>query len=346
VTPVNDAPVGVADSYGMTQGGVLTVRVAEGVLANDSDVDHAAAALSAVSVSAASNGSVVMNANGSFSYTPTAQFSGVATFTYRVSDGALQSAPVTVTINVADTPDAPVAAGDSYTAVRNTPLVVSALAGGTTTEELMPYKAPDWRYFDSLVLASRNLGTAWRAEDFVENGDWKTGAGELGYGDGDEGTVINDNPDPAFNAGAGDKFAAYYFRRPLTVVNAFNITGVEVSVIYDDAAAFYINGGTGIRTSNLPDLATMPELAWDYFPTTNVSDNSTQTFTLPKRRPAMPPAQREAQAQVSVSTRNAWKHPVHVWSGRVAQTTLLPNSPPYRIVTSHPRSQRHWPGRT
>jgi VCBS repeat-containing protein len=281
VTPVNDAPVGVADSYGMTQGAVLTVPVAQGVLVNDNDVDHAAGALSAVSASTPSNGSVVMNANGSFSYTPTAQFSGAATFTYRVSDGALQSAPVTVTINVADTPDAPVAAGDSYTAVRNTPLVVSALAGGTTTEELMPYKAPDWRYFDSLVLASRNLGTAWRAEDFVENGDWKTGAGELGYGDGDEGTVINDNPDPAFNAAAGDKFAAYYFRRPLTVVNAFNITGVEVSVIYDDAAAFYINGGAGIRTSNLPSLAEMPELAWDYFPSTNVNDNSTQTFTLP-----------------------------------------------------------------
>ena len=52
-------------------------------------------------------------------------------------------------------------------------------------------------------------------------------------------------------------------------------------MLYDDALAFHLNGGSGYRTSNLPDLATLPELAWDYFPTTNVQDNATQTFNLP-----------------------------------------------------------------
>ena len=80
-------------------------------------------------------------------------------------------------------------------------------------------------------------------------------------------------------------------------------------------------------------------------PTTAAAQAAQDADALPAWE-QLTPAQREAQAQVSVSTRNAWKHPVHVWSGRVAQTTLLPNSPPYRIVTSHPRSQRHWPGRT
>jgi VCBS repeat-containing protein len=281
VTPVNDPPVGLADAYTTTQGAALTVNAADGVLKNDTDVDHPASALSAVSATTPGNGTVTLNANGSFTYTPTALFSGATTFTYRVSDGVAQSAPVTVTITVTDTPDPPVAVNDSYVAVRNTPLVVTALTGGSTTEEVLPYKAADWRYYDSLVLAERNLGTAWRSDAYTENANWKTGAAELGYGDGDEATVINDNPDPAFDSAAGDKFAAAYFRRRVNVANVFNVTSVEVSVIYDDALAFYLNGGPGNRTSNLPDLTTMPELAWDYFPQTNVNDNSTQTFSLP-----------------------------------------------------------------
>jgi VCBS repeat-containing protein len=68
-------------------------------LANDSDVDGDV--LSAVLVSTAQHGTLSLAANGSFTYTPTANFNGTDSFTYRANDGTVDSAPVTVTITVA-----------------------------------------------------------------------------------------------------------------------------------------------------------------------------------------------------------------------------------------------------
>ncbi len=280
VTAVNDLPLAVNDGPFITLQDVpLVVATAQGVLANDSDVESSL--LTAVLGNGPANGVLQLNPDGSFAFTPNSGFSGNTSFTYRAHDGTANSLPATVTIQVTDVPDAPVASNDSYTAVKNTALVVNATTGGTTTEELLPYQSAGWRYFDSLELANRNLGTLWRTEAYTETADWKTGAAELGYGDGNEATQIADNPDPAFDSGASDKFATSYFRRTVEVTDLFNITGVQLSVIYDDACAFYLNGSPGGRTGNLPDPVTLPELAWDYFPNVGSAEDSSETFNLP-----------------------------------------------------------------
>ena len=99
VTPVNDAPVAVNDGYTMNQGGVLTVP-ALGVLANDSDVDSGGLTAGSLTQPATGKGAVVLNADGSFVYTPPASFSGTATFTYKASDGVASSSAATVTVTV------------------------------------------------------------------------------------------------------------------------------------------------------------------------------------------------------------------------------------------------------
>ncbi len=107
VTAVNDAPVAASDSYVVSQDATLTIP-APGVLANDTDVEGQA--LSAVSPTAASNGTATLNANGSFTYTPNAGFTGSDSFTYRASDGSANSNVATVAITVTPTsppPDAP-----------------------------------------------------------------------------------------------------------------------------------------------------------------------------------------------------------------------------------------------
>ena len=279
VTPVNDLPIALGDGpYATVQDGILMIPAASGLLANDSDVDSPS--LTAVLGTPSPDGLTQLQPDGSFTFTPRSGFSGATSFTYRASDGAAQSAPATVAILVDDQPAPPTANGDAYTAVQNTTLTVSATTPSSRTEELLPYKAPDWHYYDSLELASRNLGTTWRTDAYTESADWKVGPAELGYGDGDEATLIADNPDPAFASGASDKFATAYFRRAFEVADLYGISAVEVSVTYDDACAFYLNNAPGGRTSNLPDLAAQPELAWDYFPSTSISDNSTQTFAL------------------------------------------------------------------
>jgi VCBS repeat-containing protein len=99
VWPVNDAPVAVANSYAVTEDTALQVGFLNGVLANDTDVDGPA--LSASLVTGPANGTLTLNAIGSFNYVPNANFFGTDSFTYRASDGSLSSEPVTVTINVA-----------------------------------------------------------------------------------------------------------------------------------------------------------------------------------------------------------------------------------------------------
>jgi VCBS repeat-containing protein len=71
------------------------------VLANDTDLQGYA--LSAQLVAGPAHGTISLNANGSFSYTPAAGFAGTDTFTYKVSDGPAVSSPAAVTISVSDT---------------------------------------------------------------------------------------------------------------------------------------------------------------------------------------------------------------------------------------------------
>jgi hypothetical protein len=85
VTPVDDLPLAMADTYTMTQNLTLTVT-APGVLANDSDVDGDM--LTAVLQSNPSNGSLALDGDGSFIYTPTQNFIGTDTFAYLAADGA------------------------------------------------------------------------------------------------------------------------------------------------------------------------------------------------------------------------------------------------------------------
>jgi hypothetical protein len=97
VEAVNDAPVTNSEGYSTNENTTLNVA-APGVLANDTDIDSPT--LTAVLVSTTSNGALTLNANGSFSYTPQAGFSGTDSFTYRANDGIANGNVTTVTINV------------------------------------------------------------------------------------------------------------------------------------------------------------------------------------------------------------------------------------------------------
>ena len=68
------------------------------MLANDTDADGDT--LTAVLVTGPSHGSLTLNANGSFTYTPAADFTGSDSFTYKANDGTADSNVATVNITV------------------------------------------------------------------------------------------------------------------------------------------------------------------------------------------------------------------------------------------------------
>ena len=123
VNPVNDTPAAVADSRSMTAGTTLTVN-APGVLANDTDVDGDP--LSAVLVSGPAHGVLSLQADGSFSYTPEAGFTGQDSFSYAASDGTVQSTAALVQITVNPVNNAPVSLADAYTTPAGVELTVAA----------------------------------------------------------------------------------------------------------------------------------------------------------------------------------------------------------------------------
>src|SRR4029079_9110652 len=83
VTPTNAPPVAKNDTYTTTQGIPLTV-IAPGVLGNDSG--PAGDTLNAVLLTNPPHGTVKLNADGSFTYTPNGDFHGLDSFTYRAAD--------------------------------------------------------------------------------------------------------------------------------------------------------------------------------------------------------------------------------------------------------------------
>lgn len=131
----NSVPVANADSYSATEDVTLVVNAASGVLAND--VDGNADPMTTTVVTQPTKGSLVLNADGSFSYTPQANVFGTDTFTYTASDGQ-PSAPAPVTITIASQNDAPVAVNETYIVEPgqslNVPAATGVLANDTDAE--------------------------------------------------------------------------------------------------------------------------------------------------------------------------------------------------------------------
>ena len=105
-----EARTAADDTYATPEDVVLT-ELAPGGRGNDSDVDGDP--LTAVLNTGPGNGTVVLNANGSFDYTPNAGFNGSDSFTYVANDGFIDSAIVTVTLTVNPIQDLPTATADA-----------------------------------------------------------------------------------------------------------------------------------------------------------------------------------------------------------------------------------------
>jgi len=91
-------PVAVDDAYTATMNTLLTIVIGSGVLQNDFDDDILS--VTAFSATSAQGGAVLVNANGSFTYNPPANFTGNDTFTYTITDSDLQTNTGTVRIRV------------------------------------------------------------------------------------------------------------------------------------------------------------------------------------------------------------------------------------------------------
>lgn len=127
------------------------------------------------------------------------------------------------------------------------------LAGpGTLTAEAGPREylvlgGAEWHFFDEVG----SPGDDWSAVGFDETA-WARGAAQLGYGDGDEFTVLDPWLDPH-----SPRISAY-FRHTFDVVGVSRVVGLRVDLLRDDGAVVYLNGTEVIR-DNLPPGPITPD---------------------------------------------------------------------------------------
>ncbi len=104
VAAVNDAPVAVGDSYAGLSDIAVVMDAASGVLSNDTDADGDGLSVDSYDAVSVNGGTVSMNADGSFTYTPAAGYTGTDTFAYTVTDGNNATDTQTVSVSVTATP--------------------------------------------------------------------------------------------------------------------------------------------------------------------------------------------------------------------------------------------------
>ena len=118
-----------------------------------------------------------------------------------------------------------------------------------------------WSYLDG----GKTPSTDWNQLGFSLTEDWGEGRAQLGYGDKDERTVLDDGDDP------DAKPITYYFRHEFDLADASSYLTLSMRLLRDDGAVVYINGEEVAR-SNLP----AGEIATDTLALSNIRNGSAE----------------------------------------------------------------------
>lgn len=224
IQPVNDAPFAIDDNYDTDEETPLIVAAADlGILANDVDAEDDP--LTALLESGPTSGVLTLNTNGTFTYTPAANFAGGDSFTYRARDGQFNSAIATVTIDVRGLNDPPIALDDSYSTNEDTPLTIAMPSLGVLANDTDPDQPPQ-------TLTAALVSTTTRgALTFSTNG------------------TFNYTPQPNFN---GIDTFTYRASDGLTTSNIATVT-ITVRAVNDPPVArndsFFTNEDTALNVS-------------------------------------------------------------------------------------------------
>src|ERR1700741_2052784 len=119
-------------------------------------------------------------------------------------------------------------------------VALSLLANIGVSQTTLVSSGTSWKYLDN----GSNQGSAWYVSSF-NDAAWASGNSQLGYGDGDEATVVS------YGSNSSNKYITTYFRKAISVPTATAYTSYSLSVKRDDGIVVYVNGVEKYR-NNMP----------------------------------------------------------------------------------------------
>lgn len=134
VNPINDTPLGNPDSFTLNEDTPL-VTAPNSVLTNDTDPDGDP--ITAVLVTPPQHGTLVLNPNGTFTYTPVLNYNGTDTFTYHANDGKVNSTDQLVTITVNPVNDPAIAVNDAISTNEDVAVNIPVLSNDTDVDNVL-----------------------------------------------------------------------------------------------------------------------------------------------------------------------------------------------------------------
>lgn len=224
ISSVNDDPAAVNDAFTGDEDTVITGNV----LINDSDVDGDTLTITAQTITTTQGGTVVLNGDGSFSYTGAANFNGADSFDYTVTDGNGGSDTASVNLTVGAVNDDPVANDDAATGDEDTVIMGNVLDNDSDVDG------------DTLQVHAQTIVTAAGAT-VILNGDGSfsyTGTENFNGSDSFDYTVTDGN-------GGSDMATGY------VTVNAINDAPEAADDSFNGLRNTPLNGNVLINDSDI-----------------------------------------------------------------------------------------------
>src|SRR5262245_48110726 len=287
VTPVNDAPVAGDDAAAGNEDTAITTG---NVLANDTDIDNTLTPASITAFSQGAHGTVVNNGNGTFTYTPNANFNGTDSFTYTLNDGAGGSDTATVTVTVNPVNDAPVTGNDAAAGLQNTAITTgNVLANDTDVDStLTPASISAFsQEADGTVASTADATFTYTPNTNFNGTDTFTYTLNDGVGGSATATVtitvtpVNDAPVAGNNAAAGNEDSAITTSNVLTndtdVDNT--LTAASINAFSQGANGTVVNNGSGTFTYT-PNANFNATDSFTYSHTARARSSATATVTI------------------------------------------------------------------
>jgi hypothetical protein len=156
------------------------------------------------------------------------------------------------------------------------------------TNVTLATRGGSWRYLDDGTAPS---SSSWRGGSSFDDSKWKTGIAQLGFGDGDEKTVMTRGYTADAGADVGPdaadadtappfiQYTSYYFRRSITVTDAASFDQLTFTILRDDGAVVYLNGVEVVRT-NMPS-GTITNSTYASTSVTGTAESTFYTFVVP-----------------------------------------------------------------